>query len=533
MKFSISTPAFITSLLFSTLISAYRPVQFVKHTGESGRADQAFSIVNYFNETTGHSDLYVRMWMYRYESEHHGWASLALGPRMYGALMFIIYGDPNSSADMTLSVRTADGHHPPRPATEMKEFYDEEIPEVHIISSRFHPYTGDYYSDSQKAKPSHLGIADFIVYGYQQWSATELEIMNTTTKQAMIWSSNFKQDFQGDFSVDRAIDMHQFGLGFGFLWVDLLNAATTYPFFGEILDTEGHKGVNEIGDPLPPTDEELTAGATIIAAQAAGGVGTGDAAGAPDKQSSSDTPQADDGNAVEEPVKSPKQWNIRSLMWHLHGGLMTLAFLVLYPLGVYFLRSPRATAFNLHWTVNSLGSMSVGISAIIGFWQSRSISITHQYVGILLVCGLAVQTVLGWRHHVIHLQISRRTWMGLVHVWLGRVILPVGMINVLTGLLLRHYGWLTIALTIAAATIEVVLLTLIVGRAQNRRPGATQKAPSAPTAEEAEEYFQLTGDDDDELSDDESRADGGEGGAAKKAKERADQAKRLARLDKV
>lgn len=213
---------------------------------------------------------------------------------------------------------------------------------------------------------------------------------------------------------------------------------------------------------------------------------------------------------------------------------MTLAFLVLYPLGVYFLRSPRATAFNLHWTVNSLASMSVGIAAIIGFWQSRSISITHQYVGILLVCGLAVQTVLGWRHHVVHLQISRRTWMGLVHAWLGRVILPVGMINVLTGLLLRHYGWLTIALTIALATIEVVLLTLIVGRAQKRRPGATQKAPSAPTAEEAEEYFQLTGDDDEEgLSDDDAGADGGEGGASKKVKERADQAKRLARLDKV
>lgn len=340
MYISISTLSIVASLLFSTLISAYRPIQFVKHTGESGRADQAFSIVNYYNETTGHSDLYVRMWMFRYGAKHYGWTALALGPRMYGSLMFILYGDPNSDADITLTVRTADGHHPPRPVADMRTFYDEEVPEVHVVSSRFEPYTGEYYSEKLQSKPSHVGIADFIVYGYQQWTATELEIMNTTTKQTMIWSSNFNQDFQGDFAPDRAIDMHQFGLGFGFLWVDLLNAASPYPFFEEIHDTEGHKGVNEIGDPLPPTDEELAEGDKIMAAQAAAIAAAGGAVAVgggsdndvvpTDKESSTttppadntpadnppaDTPQADDGNAVEEPVKTPKQWNIRSLMW--------------------------------------------------------------------------------------------------------------------------------------------------------------------------------------------------------------------------
>jgi len=211
---------------------------------------------------------------------------------------------------------------------------------------------------------------------------------------------------------------------------------------------------------------------------------------------------------------------------------MCLSFLVLYPLGVYFLRSPKPTAFNLHWTVNSLASVFVSIAAMIGFVNSRSISIPHQYLGILLVCALAVQTVLGWRHHIIYLQVQRPTWMSNVHRWLGRVVLPVGMLNVITGLLLRQYGWLTVALTIALASVELLLLSFIVLRAKNR-PGATQKGPSAPTADEAEEYFQLTGgeDDEDDLSDDEGT--GSEGGAAKRAQERADQQKRLAALDKV
>ena len=92
MHFSLPTSAILLLSLFSSLIVAYRPIQFVKHTGQSGRADQAFSIVNYYNATTQQSDAYIRMWMFRYKSSASGWASLAFGPRMFGSLMFIIYG---------------------------------------------------------------------------------------------------------------------------------------------------------------------------------------------------------------------------------------------------------------------------------------------------------------------------------------------------------------------------------------------------------------------------------------------------------
>lgn len=126
--------------------------------------------------------------------------------------------------------------------------------------------------------------------------------------------------------------------------------------------------------------------------------------------------------------------------------------------------------------------------------------------------------------------------MSWVHVWLGRIVLPLGIVNTILGLLLRHYGWLTISLTIALAAVEVIVLTLVVGRALTRRPGAMQKGAAAPTADEAEEYFQLTGDDDeDDFSDEE------EGGAAagtdveraKKQQDKEEQQKRLAKLDRV
>lgn len=325
MYLSYSIPSLL-AFLFTTLVSAYRPVQFVKHTGQSGRADQAFSLVNYYNETTQQSDLYVRMEAFRYKSSAKGWASLALGPEMKGALMFIIYGDPaGEDKAMTMTVRTVDGHHPPRPVADMKDFYSGYAPEVDIVSSRFEEYTGDFFHEGLQLKPSHLGVAEFIVRGYDKWTAPDLAVANDTTNQAMIWSSNFKQDFGGDFSVERNIDMHQFGLGFGFLWVDLLNAVSPLPFFGTINELDDHKGVSETAEPNPPTDEELKRGEEVIAAQRAlidGGntdsnsntAGGADAVPV-DTGSSTDTPGADDGNNVEVPVKTPKQWNLRSWMW--------------------------------------------------------------------------------------------------------------------------------------------------------------------------------------------------------------------------
>jgi len=327
MDHSRSTwPVLWLLLFFSTLISAYRPVQFVKHTGENGRADQAFSLINYYNSTTQQSDLYVRMEAFRYQSSAKGWASLALGRQMQGALMFLIYGDPSApGAAPTLSVRTADGHHPPRPLDEMTGFYSGVVPEVDVVSTRFEEYTGGYYQEKLQMSPSHLAVAEFIIRGYDRWTAAP--VSNSSDQQAMIWSSNFKQDFQGDYSYERAIDMHQFGLGFGFLWVDLKNAESSEPAFGPITDLEGHKGLSEVGPPPPPTEEELAVGAAFLASVGGtGNGGTGDdttadtvvdtgAAESTEPSAANGTPGPDGGSQVEEPVTTPKQWNIRSFMW--------------------------------------------------------------------------------------------------------------------------------------------------------------------------------------------------------------------------
>ncbi|RMZ75576.1 hypothetical protein DV737_g5248, partial [Chaetothyriales sp. CBS 132003] len=535
-------------------VSAYRPVQFVKHTGDNGRADQGFSLTQHYNTTTDQSDLYIRFECFRYNSSARGWAALALGPQMTGALMFIVYGDP-ASGTLTLSVRTADGHHPPELVSSMTDFYQGPVPDVEVVHAAFEEYSGTYYSPITQSSPSHLGVVDLIVRGYTRWAGCE--VSNSSVEQQFIWSSNFKQDFEGDFSLQRHIDMHQFGLGFGWVAVDLANAEVPVPFFGQIEDQEGHKGVNEIAAPAKPTQEELDAGAAIIAALGrASPEGTKEAAAhsptLPADSAPHVAPPAGPGTtlnpnpAVEQPAKSQSGALLRSVMWHIHGLLMVVAFMVFLPLGTYVIRSGGATAFNLHWTIQALGAVAVVVGSAVGYVNSRRISITHQYVGFAMLLAIAAQGVLGWRHHVILVATKQRSWLSTAHTWLGRALLPVGFLNTLSGLRLRHYSWFTQLLVLIVMVAELAALTyyiLVVARRPTDH-GDDILLRGAEADGHDEEYFQLGGDDEDE--DDEEyyneeeaereRARRNRLGRAEeeeKRQQKAEQAERLRRLDRV
>lgn len=488
---------------------------------------------------------------FRYEGDAKGWAALGLGPWMTGALMFIIYGDPTApNAPLTLTVRTAEGHRPPLPLADVSPPF---IPEVDITYAKFDEYTGGF-NHADMGKPSHVAVADFIVRGYDRWGA--VKVSNTSTNQPFIWSSNFKQDFEGDFSESRHIDMHMFGLGFGFLFIDLQNAQVPTAFYGEIRDTEPSYGINEIGDPDPPTDEELTDGQAAIARLT--GQSSPDSSPTDDPKPTLAPEQKDPPtSATAQPaaaagagtnpesghVHAPPN-SLRNFMWHLHGLLMILAFLLLYPLGVYLLRSPRPTAFNFHWTLQALGTTTVFIGALVGYFNSHGISIWHQYLGFAILALLAVQVLLGWRHHVGYVATKTKGWFSPAHVWLGRGVGVAGCVNIFSGLNLRGYGWFTILLVVLVMVLEALgLVWYIRGvRVRNARidagagGGARGKGIVDPAdAAAEEEYFQLAGDDDDgEFSDSDAGETEAEGAAARtRAQERREQNQRLAQLDKV
>lgn len=564
LSLSSTKPSWAAVILFlSALLSsafAYRPLQFCKHRGENGKAEVCFSITSFFNTTTSQTDLYIRLQTYRYKSSKKGWAALGLGERMTGSLMFIVYGDPEAAnGEMTTSVRTANGHHPPQLITD-QNFYAGDYPEIMVTRSEFVAYEGEYVNPQLSLKPTHVGISDIICYSCRDWQG--FLINNASTRQPMIWSTNFKQDFLGDFATDIHIDMHQFGLGFGFAWADLVH--TRLPDgrkgFKEIKETGGHTGISEIGDPAPPSEEELTNGkfekeflpASLATPEssheepAPAPKPTSKPAPAPapstqapddheDEDDDHDHDHSDDHDGLLEPTTTILGKTLRDWMWHMHGFLMALAFLVLYPLGSTFIRTTHPKAFNYHWTTQALASMLVIIGAVIGYWNSHSISVMHQYLGIGIVLLIGGQVFLGWRHHMAYLVIKRKTWMSRVHVWLGRLVLGAGFVNLVLGVILRSYIRLVVFLLCVAIVGEVVGLVYMLGRGRIRQLAmpVQDRGNVEMAGQEAEEYFQLVGDDDEGDIDDSDEEAGGAKKDNSKADAKTEQARRLAKLDKV
>lgn len=551
-------------LSISTLASAYRPVQHCKHIGENGHYSACTSLTQHYNETSEQSDLYVRYYWYKYKESKNGWHAFGLGKMMAGALMFIMYGDPTRpNPEMTFSVRSAEGHHPPQLVSDMNVYKipqaKDRIPEVDVVSSYFKVYEGSYMHPELNVKPTHVGVAEFIVRSYARWIGTS--VSNTSTSQPMIWSSRYDQDFGEDYAVDRNIEMHAFGLGFGFLYVDLLNAETSRPMFGGIDEMGGLKGLVEIGDVPKPTGAELSAGEFAVAnahldpVNARLGTGSGAEEHNPFDEHSNTTPSTNPETPSDTTSSDPsstsltsdekqaqKIWTlrgktIRDWMWHLHGFFMCLVFFVFFPMGIYLLRSSKqisnGLSFNYHWTVQALGTVLFAISCFIGYVQSHAIHLTHQYVGLVIAFCLGAQMVLGWRHHIKFLQIKQKTFMSKIHVGLGRVLLPLGFVNILSGMKLREYGWFTMLLVLVLIIIEIVFGAVYLRGAHVRRNqlggaavAAELKAQGPGDNDNAEEYFQLAEEDD--LSDSDI-----EDSASKARMQKREENARLAKLDQV
>jgi cytochrome b561 len=61
--------------------------------------------------------------------------------------------------------------------------------------------------------------------------------------------------------------------------------------------------------------------------------------------------------------------------------------------------------------------------------QSKKFNSAHQVIGILIFIFVLGQFVLGFMHHRIYKKTQQPTKIAPVHVWMGRVIIPLGVVN--------------------------------------------------------------------------------------------------------
>ncbi|MCJ1311596.1 hypothetical protein MMC25_005269 [Agyrium rufum] len=123
-----------------------------------------------------------------------------------------------------------------------------------------------------------------------------------------------------------------------------------------------------------------------------------------------------------------------------HGTVMGTAFTIVLPLGAIFLRAlPSRYRVVVHASTQLFAYALIIAGMGLGIWLGlyvRYLDYAHTVIGLVAISMLAVQAGLGAWGHARFGGKGRSGGAGLVHVWLGRTLLALGIINGGIGLML-------------------------------------------------------------------------------------------------
>ncbi|KAI1415828.1 iron reductase domain protein [Hypoxylon sp. FL1857] len=426
-------------------LAAAEPVQYCRNGAATNEIDFCMGLLMHRNVSSNSDDLYLSMSVTRPGLTSLGWTAIGLGEVMEGALMFIVYGDPMSSEQPIVSIRKSIGHKQPSLVTRE----DMNGADLRVMRADWHPSASD--------PKTAVAMISLVCYSCHLWPGTQVSA--TSKSQPFMWAWNSKQEFDV-FTYDAHLKMHAHHAGaggWGNFYVDMARSVNTWhsaPGFPPIVP-----GVHTIGTSESPG---LSASYSIA-------------------------------------------WFKHDPVLHLHGLIMGVAFLLLFPVGVFAMRSGSTKAFKYHWIVQIVASGFTVAGFVLGLTIGRKVNTFHQILGITLVACLGVQSILGWRHHMVFLRIRRRTWLSHSHIWLGRAMIIGGWSNLITGLILRGYSRVSITVMGFAVGLEAVALTswLVWIKVRAARAERTTKSNVEEHRNDTSKYFAL-GEDDDEDEDEAS-----------------------------
>ncbi|RYP52931.1 hypothetical protein DL768_002027 [Monosporascus sp. mg162] len=158
----------------------------------------------------------------------------------------------------------------------------------------------------------------------------------------------------------------------------------------------------------------------------------------------------------------------------IHGILAAIAFVGLFPLGSIFVRViPGRFAWIVHAITQTVAYIVFIGAAVLGLYLVNMIQIppngaslletsavnVHPIVGIVILALLFFQLILGLVHHAKFKRLGRRTAWTHLHLWNGRVMMTLGIVNGGLGLgLARPSSGSIAAYLVVAATVWLLVL---------------------------------------------------------------------------
>ncbi|PTB43100.1 uncharacterized protein TrAFT101_001657 [Trichoderma asperellum] len=114
-----------------------------------------------------------------------------------------------------------------------------------------------------------------------------------------------------------------------------------------------------------------------------------------------------------------------------HGVLMSVVFVILYPLGSSLMPLIGKWYIHASWqTIAFLGMWAgFGIGVFVARQEDQFFKQAHTRLGVILVCLISLQPIFGLIHHINYLKTQSRGIFGHLHCWYGRALMIIGIVN--------------------------------------------------------------------------------------------------------
>ncbi|KAL7937759.1 CBD9-like protein [Trichoderma chlorosporum] len=114
-----------------------------------------------------------------------------------------------------------------------------------------------------------------------------------------------------------------------------------------------------------------------------------------------------------------------------HGILMSVVFVILYPLGASLMPLIGKWYIHASWqTIAFLGMWAgLGLGVTVAKNEDIFFGQTHSRCGTIIVALISLQPLFGLIHHINYLKTQKRGIFGHLHCWYGRALMIVGIVN--------------------------------------------------------------------------------------------------------
>jgi hypothetical protein len=178
-----------------------------------------------------------------------------------------------------------------------------------------------------------------------------------------------------------------------------------------------------------------------------------------------------------------------------HGVMAALAFVILFPVGAISIRLLNFPG--LMWFHAAFQAFAY-LVFLVAFGLGVSIANTegvlsdyHPIIGIVLFVLIFFQPIFGFLHHSLYKKYNSRTLWSYVHLWLGRIVITLGIINGGLGFMLAdtmgtgsHTGMIVYAVVAAIVWLAYVL-AIVLGERRRARMAHDGPPKYSETPDEA------------------------------------------------